>query len=159
MAKRIIIVGGGYIGVHLAKALDGKADVTLIEPRSHFVHAPAMIRAVVTPWIVDQALIPYDNLLTQGQVLQAHAVSINETGVTLEDGREVSGDYIAVATGSANAVPFKPSTESIDAFRADSARIHKMLEDAQSVAIVGAGAVGIELAGEIAHFFIPRKPH
>ena len=44
MAKRIIIVGGGYIGVQLAKAMDNKAEVTLIEPRSHFVHAPALIR-------------------------------------------------------------------------------------------------------------------
>ena len=40
MAKRIIIVGGGYVGVQLAKALDGKADVTLVEPRSHFVTCP-----------------------------------------------------------------------------------------------------------------------
>ena len=66
------------------------------------------------------------------------------------------GDYIVVATGSDNAMPFKPATDSIDAFRADSARIHAMLQAAHSVAIVGAGAVGTELAGEIAHF-MPDK--
>ena len=47
MGKRIAIVGGGYLGAELAKAMDDIADVTLIEPRSHFVHASAMIRAVV----------------------------------------------------------------------------------------------------------------
>ncbi len=157
MGKRIIIVGGGYVGVQLAKALDSKADVTLIEPRSHFVHAPAMIRSVVDPQVLDKALIPYDDLLRNGQVLRARAKSISAAGVTLEDGTEVPGDFIVVATGSDNAMPFKPATDSIEAFRADSARIHKMLEAAQSVAIVGAGAVGTELAGEIAHFMPGKK--
>ncbi|GAA6189135.1 hypothetical protein NBRC116596_21980 [Litorivita sp. NS0012-18] len=157
MMKRIILVGGGYVGVQLAKALDDKADVTLIEPRSHLVHAPAMIRAVVDPHVLDQGLIPYDNLLKNGQVLRARATSISAAGVTLEDGSQVLGDYIVVATGSDNAMPFKPATDSIEAFRAGNARIHTMLKAAQSVAIVGAGAVGTELAGEIAHFMPDKK--
>ena len=49
MSQKIAIVGGGYIGAELAKSLDDTAEVILIEPRSHFVHAPAMIRAVVDP--------------------------------------------------------------------------------------------------------------
>jgi len=157
MTKRIIIVGGGYVGVQLAKAMDNKADVTLIEPRSHFVHAPAMIRAVVDPQVLDQGLIPYDDLLQNGRVLRARAKSINAAGVTLEDGTEILGDHIVVATGSGNAMPFKPASDSIDTFRADNARIHAMLKAAQSVAIVGAGAVGTELAGEIAHFMPEKK--
>lgn len=157
MKTRIILVGGGYVGIQLAKALDTKAQVTLIEPRSHFVHAPAMIRSVVDPQVLDQGLIPYDDLLRNGQVLRALAKSISAAGVTLEDGTEVLGDYIVVATGSDNAMPFKPASDSIQAFRADSARIHTMLKAAQSVAIVGAGAVGTELAGEIAHFMPDKK--
>ncbi len=157
MTKRIIIIGGGYVGVQLAKALDDKADVTLIEPRSHFVHAPAMIRAVVAPDTLDQGLIPYDALLKNGKVQRACAKSIAATGVTLDDGTEVLGDYIVVATGSGNAMPFKPATDSIETFRTDNARIHAMLEAAQNVAIVGAGAVGTELAGEIAHFMPNKK--
>ncbi len=157
MTKRIIIIGGGYVGVQLAKALDDKAEVTLIEPRSHLVHAPAMIRALVDPQVLDQGLIPYDDLLKNGRVLRARAKSISAAGVTVEDGIEVLGDYIVVSTGSRNAMPFKPASDSIDAFRADSARIHAMLDAAQSVAIVGAGAVGTELAGEIAHFMPEKK--
>lgn len=157
MTKRIVIVGGGYVGVQLAKALDDKADVTLIEPRSHFAHAPAMIRSVVDPQVLDQGLIPYDDLLKNGQVLRTRAKSVSAAGVTLEDGTEVPGDYIVVATGSDNVMPFKPANDSIEAFRADNARIHTMLEAAQSVAIVGAGAVGTELAGEIAHFMPDKK--
>ena len=156
MFKRIIIVGGGYIGVDLAKSLEDKADVTLIEQRSHFVHTPAMIRAVVDPSLLDRALIPYDKLLTRGKLVQARAASIDQGGVTLEDGTRVEADYIVVATGSENASPFKAKGADIDGLRADNARIHGMLNAAQSVAIVGAGAVGTELAGEIAHF-MPDK--
>lgn len=156
MMKRIVIVGGGYLGVQLAKSLDTEADVTLVEPRSHFVHTPAMIRALVEPSNLDRALIPYADLLKRGEIVQARAKSISATHVTLEDGRDILADYVVVATGSGNVMPFKPATDDIDSFRADSARIHDMLRTANSVAIVGAGAVGTELAGEIAHF-MPDK--
>ena len=75
MGKRIAIVGGGYLGAELAKAMDDIADVTLIEPRSHFVHASAMIRAVVQPSLVEDSLIPYDRLLKRGRVVAAQPCS------------------------------------------------------------------------------------
>ncbi|SOH94325.1 NADH dehydrogenase, FAD-containing subunit [Monaibacterium marinum] len=157
MAKRIAIVGGGAIGAELAKSLEASATVTLIEQCSHYVHAPAMIRAVVEPSILDQALIPYDTLLTQGTFVQARAVSIDAGGVQLNDGSRIDADYIVVATGSENATPFKPKGADIAGLRADNARIHEMLKAASTVAIVGAGAVGTELAGEIAHFTPEKK--
>ncbi|NOR32243.1 MAG: N-acyl homoserine lactone synthase [Sulfitobacter sp.] len=156
MTKRIAIVGGGYIGAELAKSLEGKADVTLIEPQSHFVHAPAMIRAVVNPHLLDRALIPYDTLLQHGKLRRAQAIGVDAQGVTLEGGERIDADYIVVATGSANATPFKANGRDIETLRAENARVHDLLCAAQSIAIVGAGAVGTELAGEIAHF-MPDK--
>ncbi|RME17708.1 MAG: N-acyl homoserine lactone synthase [Alphaproteobacteria bacterium] len=156
MSKRIVIVGGGPAGTQLARALDDVADVTLIEPRSHFVHAPAMIRTLVTPELLERALIPYGAYLKRGRHLRGKAVAVDEGGVTLDDGSRVEGDVIVIATGSENATPFKPKGADIEAFRAEVARVHGMLEAARSVAIVGAGAVGTELAGEIAHF-MPEK--
>ncbi len=151
MSKRIAIIGGGYLGANLAKALEDKADVTLIEQRSHFAHAIAMIRAVVDPAILDQALIPYDKLLKRGSFVQSRAASVDAQGVTLEDGSRVEADYIIVATGSDNATPFKPKGADIAGLRADNADVHARLKTAKTVAILGAGAVGTELAGEIAH--------
>lgn len=156
MTQHIAIVGGGYIGAELAKSLDAKAEVTLIEARSHFVHAPAMIRGVVDPALLDRALIPYDGLLKRGRVVRARAASVDATGITLEDGRRIAADQVVVATGSGNAAPFKPKGDDIVAFRAENARVHAQLQAAESVAIVGAGAVGTELAGEIAHA-MPNK--
>ena len=156
MTKRIAIVGGGNLGAELAKSLENTADVTLIEQQSHFVQAPAMIRAVVDPSILDSALVPYKGLLSKGKFVNARATGVDAKGVTLEDGSRIEADYIVVATGSSNATPFKPTSTGIEGLRADNARIHTMLAQAKTVAIVGAGAVGTELAGEIAHF-MPEK--
>ncbi len=157
MTKRIAIVGGGYIGAGLAKALESAADVTLIEQRSHFVHTPAMIRAMVRPSLLDRALIPYDGLLKRGALIRARADGVDGEGVTLEDGRRVEADYIVVATGSENAAPVKARGADIDGLRAANARVHGLLEAADRIAIVGAGAVGTELAGEISHFMPQKK--
>tara|TARA_R110002126_G_scaffold291640_1_gene454671 strand:- start:1592 stop:2674 length:1083 start_codon:yes stop_codon:yes gene_type:complete len=157
MSKRIAIIGAGYIGAELAKSLDDSADVTLIEPRSHFVHAPALIRAVVEPSLLDRALIPYDRLLKNGRFLRAHASVIDRNRVTLDDGQSVEADYIVVATGSSNAMPFKPVGDDIEGLRSANQRIHEQLMAARSIAIVGAGAVGTELAGEIIHAMPDKK--
>ncbi|GHE04207.1 N-acyl homoserine lactone synthase [Defluviimonas sp. 20V17] len=157
MSKRIAIVGGGYIGADLAKSLDDSAEVSLIEPRSHFVHAPAMIRAVVDPSLLDRALIPYDRLLKNGRLLRARAADIDESGVTLDNGQRVEADYIVVATGSSNATPFKPEGDDVDGLRRANQRVHDQLKAARTIAIVGAGAVGTELAGEIAHAMPDKK--
>ncbi|RUS60870.1 N-acyl homoserine lactone synthase [Pseudorhodobacter sp. E13] len=157
MPQKIAIVGGGYIGAELAKSLDDTAEVTLIEPRSHFVHAPAMIRAVVDPTLLDRALIPYGGLLRNGRIVAAKATGIDANGVTLDNGTRVEADQIVVATGSGNAMPFKPKGADIAGLRADNQRIHQQLKTARSIGIVGAGAVGTELAGEIAYAMPDKK--
>lgn len=157
MSKRIVIIGGGYLGADLATSLDKSADITLIEPRSHFVAAPAMIRAVVDPSLLDRALIPYDKLLKNGKVIKARAVGIDETGVELHNGQRIDADHIVVATGSSNATPFKPEGDSIEALREANARIHEQLKAANTIGIVGAGAVGTELAGEISYAMPDKK--
>ncbi|MFM7334036.1 MAG: NAD(P)/FAD-dependent oxidoreductase [Tabrizicola sp.] len=151
MSKTVAIIGGGFLGAELAKALDDKAEVILIEQNSHFVNASAMIRALVQPGILDQALVPYDRLLTRGKVISARAEHVDGTGVTLADGRHIAADYIVVATGSTNAPMFKPATGGITGLREMSSKVHAQIKAATRIAIVGAGAVGTELAGEIAH--------
>lgn len=148
---RVVIVGGGYVGWEVARDLDAHADVTLIEARDAFVHVPVMIRALLEPALLDRAIIPYDTLLDHGRVRRGRVASVEADGVTLTSGERVPADYIVVATGSRYAAPFKPQDESVDSLRAASAAVHVKLRAAKRVAIVGAGAVGSELAGEIAH--------
>lgn len=154
MAKAsLVVVGGGYIGVELAQALTDTFDVTLIEPRDAFVHAPAMLRALVDSSVREQALISYDKALTGAKRIKARATEITQNAVMTEDGQKIAADYIVIATGASNGGIFKPGDEGIDAFRAAQARVEHQIKAAKRIVIVGAGAVGTELAGEIAHAF------
>ena len=148
--KRVIIVGGGYAGTTLARALDDAFDVTLIEPREAFMHNVAAIRALVDPGMIDRIILPYDRLLQRGKVVRNRASAVAEGGVTLASGETIGGDYIVLATGSTYTQPFKPANDAMADFRSASASTHAAIVAARSIAIVGAGAVGVELAGEIA---------
>jgi len=155
--KRVVIVGGGYAGTTLARAMDSVFDVVLIEPRESFVHNVAAIRALVEPGLLDRIILPYGRLLKGGKVVQERVSAVAEGGVTLVSGQEISGDYVVLATGSTYAQPFKPVTDAIADFRAASAASHAAIKAARSIAIVGAGAVGVELAGEIASALMGKE--
>ena len=145
----VVIVGGGYAGFNLARLLDAHIDVTLVEAREAFVHNVAAIRAVAEPALLARIVIPYDRLLKNGRVVRGRAASIDAHGVTLADGTRIGADAIVVATGSHYAAPFKPSGDSAADFAAILHDVAAQVAAAAQVVIVGAGAVGLELAGEI----------
>jgi apoptosis-inducing factor 2 len=149
MVKRVIIAGGGYAGTALARALDKLAEVQLVDARDRFVHNVAAIRSVVDPSLLDRIVIPYDRLLRRGGVRQGLVSDASSNGVTLANGDHIDGDIIVVATGSHYANPFKPQGESTQAFVDGVRAAHSALKNANAIAIVGGGAVGTELAGEI----------
>jgi len=149
MVKRVIIVGGGYAGTALARALDKLAEVQLVDSRDRFVHNVAAIRSVVDPSLLDRIVIPYDRLLRRGGVRQGFVSDASSNGVTLADGGHIEGDIIVVATGSHYASPFKPQGESTQAFVDGVRAAHSALKSVNAIVIVGGGAVGTELAGEI----------
>ena len=95
----LVIVGGGFIGAGLAKSLEDVFDVTLIEPRDAFVHAPAMVRALVDSTVRDQTLIPYDRLLERGWLVKSRATEIRPDAVVTAEGEKIAADYIVLAPG------------------------------------------------------------
>ncbi|MGA0839425.1 MAG: NAD(P)/FAD-dependent oxidoreductase [Pseudomonadales bacterium] len=157
--KRIVIIGGGYAGTALARGLDRSADVVLVEPRDRFVHNVAAIRAVADPSIFDRAAFAYDRLLHRGRVIRERATAVTGLSVTLSNGDALESDMVVVATGSRYAKPFKPATDNTEDLRAAIEEAHWRASAAESIAIVGAGAVGTELAGELAAGLPGRKIH
>jgi NADH dehydrogenase FAD-containing subunit len=156
MIKKITIIGGGYAGTMLARELDAHADITLIEPRDKWVHNVAMIRALARPELLDEIVIPYDGLLKNGRVVRGRVATIDGNNAILDDGTEIPGDMAIIATGSAYAAPFKMQGDDSAAFLTKAKRVMSQIDKAKTIAIVGAGAVGSELAGEIA-FARPEK--
>jgi NADH dehydrogenase FAD-containing subunit len=149
LAARVAVVGGGYGGVTVAKALDDVADVVLIEPRDAFVHNVAALRAVADPAWADRMFLPYDRLLTRGRVRRDRAVRVSAGAVELGSGVVVAADYIVLATGSAFPYPAKIDVEDGAAARSRLHGTHAALTRASRVLLLGAGPVGIEFAGEI----------
>lgn len=156
MSKKITIIGGGYAGTMLARELDSHADISLIEPREKWVHNVAMIRALARPEMLDDIVMPYDGLLKKGKVVRGRVASMDGTTAILEDGNKISGDVAIIATGSSYAAPFKMQGDDSAAFVTKAKRVMTQIGKAHNIAIVGAGAVGSELAGELA-FARPEK--
>lgn len=149
MTPTVVVVGGGYGGIHVAKELDSFAAVTLIEPRETFVHNVAALRAVVAPEWVDRLFIPYDGLLAHGRVLRDRAVDVRPGRVALASGAALEADYIVLATGSAYPFPAKIDVTDRATAAARLDAVHDQLTRASHVLLLGAGPVGLEFAGEI----------
>jgi NADH dehydrogenase FAD-containing subunit len=76
--------------------------------------------------------------------------------VLTASGEEISADYVVLATGSR--YPFPAKTDMVDTHHAQEQvrESHRALAQADRVLLIGAGPVGIELAGEIRHVW-PEK--
>jgi NADH dehydrogenase FAD-containing subunit len=149
-ATRVVIVGGGYGGVNLAKALDEDFDVVLVDRKEAFSHNVAALRGLVDPTWLPNLFFPYASLLERGEFVQGRAVEVEPGRVTLESGRVIEADYVVIATGSTYPFPAKVDTIGIADTHARYEAAHVALAAADRVMLLGAGPVGLELAGEIA---------
>ncbi|MFF3437359.1 NAD(P)/FAD-dependent oxidoreductase [Streptosporangium sp. NPDC002721] len=145
----VVVVGGGYGGVRVAKALDDVADVVLVDPKDAFVHNLAALRALVDPAWLPRIYFPYDTLLTRGRVVRDRAVSVDSKRVVLGSGEEIAADYIVLATGSSYPFPGKSDAVETEVAHERYRVSHQALAAADGVLLLGAGPVGLELAGEI----------
>jgi apoptosis-inducing factor 2 len=145
----VVVVGGGYGGFTVAKALDETSDVVLVEPKDAFMHNIAALRALVDPSWLPRIFLPYSGLLANGRVIRDRAVVVDPHRVVTALGEEISADYIVLATGSR--YPFPAKTDLVDTHHAQEQvrQTHRALTRADRVLLVGAGPVGIELAGEL----------
>jgi NADH dehydrogenase FAD-containing subunit len=152
----VVVVGGGYGGIAAAKALDETHDVVLVEPKDAFMHNIAALRALVDPSWLPKIFLPYAGLLTNGRVVRDRALAVEPHLVVTASGEEISAEYVVLATGSS--YPFPAKTDLIDTHHAQEQirQANEALTRADRVLLVGAGPVGIELAGEIRHVW-PKK--
>ncbi|GAA1205547.1 FAD-dependent oxidoreductase [Prauserella alba] len=149
MSPGVVVAGGGYAGVAAAQALDDVADVVLVEPRDRFVHNVAALRALVDPAWTEAIFFPYDRLLSRGRVVRDRVTHADGDTVVLSSGERLNPEYLVLATGSSYPFPAKiaadDSADAVAGLRATRAS----LAAAKRVLLLGAGPVGLELAGEI----------
>ncbi|CAE7188655.1 ATAD3 [Symbiodinium pilosum] len=172
--QQIVVVGGGLAGLNLALRLDqmpwkARPEVKLIDPKDRYVFLPLLIDYATGVVELDEFAPAYFDLLQGASSVQhlqgiASQVDWRRRQVSLQAGdgtQTLSFDALVVASGSvgeaeARSLPgLSEAFESGKALRfctlADAEALRSRLQDGlESVAIVGSGYVGVELAAGLA---------
>ena len=172
---RVVILGGGFGGLHAAKAL-GKlpVDVTVIDRKNHHTFQPLLYQvalAVLSPADIAQPIRAILRHQKNTEVLMDEAVAIDSSSgtVSLASGVRLPFDYLVLATGSTHSyfgheewAPLAPGLKSVEDATEIRRRVLLAFELAErhklehgwhpplNFVVIGGGPTGVELAGAIA---------
>jgi NADH dehydrogenase FAD-containing subunit len=164
-AKVVVIIGGSFAGFftaqQLIQSLPTGYKVILIEKNEHLHYVFNFPRFSVLQGKERTAFIPFDGLeklAVDGiyERKQATVRKLEKNKVVLDNGEEVVFQYAVVATGASQPFPGRMAASATDAACEELKRIQKQIEAAQRIAVVGAGAVGVEMATDIKAYY-PNK--
>lgn len=155
----LLVVGGGPAGITLAKMLGKKMKMAIIRPEDYSMIYCAMPYAVEGLLPVDATLKKDSLVIDSGSDLirsKVNSVNFNEKFVILEDNSKVSYSKLVIATGATPLIPNIPgkNLEGVTAFKTqkDMIKIQKFISNgAKKAVVIGAGAIGIELAQALAN--------
>ena len=150
---RVIVIGGGYGGITVAKGLDPVADVILVERNDRFVHHAAALRAAVDDVWEQAIFMPYSYLLNRGTVVQGNVSRVDGNTVHIYGQEPLTADYVVLATGSTYPFPAKHITAQSAIAKHRLRELRAGLGSAEKAVLVGGGTVGLELAGELREAF------
>ncbi|KAJ2752470.1 hypothetical protein GGI19_003812 [Coemansia pectinata] len=177
---RIAVAGGNYSGLSAMRELylqllatgpdyDGtkqappnpNVKITLIDRRDGFVHYLGMTRGLCQSDYGNKLWVPYSSmpwLLHPSISVKKGIVSrIASRHIELVDTSDrVEFDYLVVALGLSRTAPIGVAASTRDEYLRDMDRQRALIGNAQSVVVVGGGAVGTELAADIKSEF-PKK--
>ena len=166
---RVVILGAGFGGLGAAKALAGKADVTLVDRHNFQTFLPLLYQVSTAGLAADHVVHPVRGALRKSGVKfrMGSPISVDHKNKTVKlDSSEVlEFDHLVVALGSStadfgvpgvtdNALGMKSVHEAL-MIRAEVMRRFEDLcrfEDNTrlSIAVVGGGPTGVEMAGALA---------
>ncbi len=147
----VLIVGGGYAGVHAARAVRSSGrTATIVDPtgRHTFVTRLAAVAGGTAPESDASALLSD----FADEVIVGSAVAVRDGEVDLADGTTLTAGAVVLTAG---AVPSSPGIDGIEhawplGTEADALALRSAIADDDAVVIVGGGATGVQLAGSIA---------
>jgi NADH dehydrogenase len=171
----VVIVGGGFAGLYLAKGLRRAAvRITLIDRRNHHLFQPMLYQVATAALNPSDIASPIRSILRRQKnvevvLAEADRIDVAARQVHLVDGALVGYDFCAVATGARHSYfghgewePLAPGLKSIEDALEIRRRIFLAFEraerepDAQrrqqllTFVIIGGGPTGVEVAGALA---------
>ncbi|KAF4981714.1 hypothetical protein FZEAL_2516 [Fusarium zealandicum] len=161
-SKSVVVLGGSFAGIELvrrlAETLPTGFKVIWIEKNSHLNYSFNFPRFSVVSGLEHTAFIPYDGVAKNAPDgiftrIQDTAVGLTDGQVLLVSGEKIDYAYLAIATGSSQPLPVQvSSTERADACQ-ELQSVQLSIKSSQKIAIIGGGAVGVELASDIKDFY------
>ena len=166
---KVVILGAGFGGLTAARALDPIADVTLVDRHNFQTFLPLLYQVSTAGLAADHVAYPVRGALRKTKVKfrmgSPIAVDHKNKSVKLDSSEVLAFDYLIVALGSAtndfgitgvaeNTLGMKTVNEAL-AIRSEIMRRFEDLcrfeDDTKfSIAVVGGGPTGVEMAGAIA---------
>jgi NADH dehydrogenase len=169
----IVIIGGGFAGLNVARGLGGvPMDVTLIDRHNYHLFQPLLYQVAMAVLSPGDIATPIRAILSRERNVkvlfaEARAIDVSHRVVLLDEG-EVHYDYLVLATGASHAyfghddwAEFAPGLKTLDDALETRRRVLLAFECAEREAdaaerqrlltfvVVGAGPTGVELAGAL----------
>lgn len=126
MAKRIVILGGGFAGAYCAKAIEwylkdelatGKVELLVIDKHNYFVFFPLLVEAGTGTLQPSHAVVSIRSFLKRGKFLMASVIGVDPASRTVtvdsesddtNDTRTIQYDHLVIALGSVTRWPDIP---------------------------------------------------
>ena len=171
---RVVIVGGGFAGIHAAQGLARlPVDVTVVDRRNHHTFQPLLYQvalAVLSPAEIAQPIRTILRGQKNTEVLMDEVVAIDVTArqLSLASGARLDYDYLALASGATHSyfgneqwAPLAPGLKTVEDAIEIRRRVLLAFELAErqmvehgwhpplNFVVIGGGPTGMELAGAI----------
>ncbi len=175
MTKKVVIVGGGFGGIAVAKQLSSSEfDVTLVDKTNHHLFQPLLYQVATAALSPGDIAIPIRAIFTNQKnmkVILGEVVDINSTenSISLKNGRTLPFDYLILAPGAqynyfgnSDWETHAPGLKTLPNALKLRERILLSLEKAEQLStvkeraphltyvVIGGGPTGVEMAGAIA---------
>jgi len=178
---RVVVIGGGFGGIAAARKLGhDNLDLTVIDRTNHFTFQPLLYQVATAALAPSDITAPIRHILrhqrnTEVLMAEVREIDPEKQVVRIDDAlREISYDYLVVATGSRHSYfghnewePYAPGLKAIEDASEIRRRFLSAFENAEkssdprereeylTFVIVGGGPTGVELAGAMP--FIAKK--
>jgi NADH:ubiquinone reductase (H+-translocating) len=171
---RVVIVGGGFAGMHAAQGLAGlDVNVTVVDRRNHHLFQPLLYQvalAVLSPADIAGPIRAILRHQKNAEVLMDEVVGIDvgTRRLTLGSGARIGYDYLVLATGASHSyfghqewAPLAPGLKTVEDALEIRRRVLLAFELAErqmvengwhpplNFVVIGGGPTGVELAGAI----------
>jgi NADH dehydrogenase len=171
----VIVLGAGFAGIEVARGLGAAGvGVTLIDRQNHHLFQPLLYQVATAALSPADIAEPVRKMLrgypsVEVRLDEAVAMDVRARTLSLASGATLSYEWLVVATGATHSyfghdewAAFAPSLKTIEDARIIRSRLLLAFEEAErsrdpaeqrrlmTIAIIGGGPTGVELAGSIA---------